>query len=369
MLVFEALERFRKSDPWDRIIRRNAIFQQEALNRLSAFSSQLPAANCQLPTLFAYSYAALDLFRFAKSRGWQTVLGQIDPGPEEERIVVEEHRRYAHLKSAWQPAPKYYWDSWREETRLADRIIVNSEWSRECLIKEGVTREKIEVIPLVYRENAECLNTKDESRAETQRRGPGDSNLKSDQALDTRHSTLVNFSPPSTPKRPLRLLFLGQINLRKGVGRLLDAMRILKNEPVELTLVGPSDLAPSPWADLSNVRWFGPVPRSNVGRHYSEADAFILPTLSDGFALTQLEAQSHGLPLIASKFCGHVVDDEINGMLLESLEPEDLAKDIRKCAASPEWFRSGMVPSAFTLEDLAGMVNRPEVTSPTSPNK
>jgi glycosyltransferase involved in cell wall biosynthesis len=33
----------------------------------------------------------------------------------------------------------------------------------------------------------------------------------------------------------------------------------------------------------------------------------ILPTLSDGFALTQLEALAYGCPVIASQFCGEVV--------------------------------------------------------------
>ena len=39
-------------------------------------------------TVFAYSYAAEGIFKFARERGWRTVLGQIDPGPAEERIVA-----------------------------------------------------------------------------------------------------------------------------------------------------------------------------------------------------------------------------------------------------------------------------------------
>ena len=38
-------------------------------------------------TVFAYSYAARDIFLFARARGWRTVLGQIDGGPLEERTV------------------------------------------------------------------------------------------------------------------------------------------------------------------------------------------------------------------------------------------------------------------------------------------
>jgi len=37
--------------------------------------------------------------------------------------------------------------------------------------------------------------------------------------------------------------FLGQVNLRKGVARLLDAIRQLKNEPIEFQFVGPVQVA------------------------------------------------------------------------------------------------------------------------------
>ena len=79
----------------------------------------------------SYSYTALEPFRYAKAHGWKTVLVQIDPGPEEERIVAEEAARVPELAGGWQPAPAEYWASWREECKLADRILVNSEWSRE----------------------------------------------------------------------------------------------------------------------------------------------------------------------------------------------------------------------------------------------
>ena len=76
--------------------------------------------------MFGYSYAALEIFRFAKSHGWQTVFDQIDPGLFEEEIVAAEAEREASLAPSWRRAPADYWKSWREECELADRIIVNS---------------------------------------------------------------------------------------------------------------------------------------------------------------------------------------------------------------------------------------------------
>jgi glycosyltransferase involved in cell wall biosynthesis len=163
------------------------------------------------------------------------------------------------------------------------------------------------------------------------------------------------FTPGATSRRaeavtPYRVLFLGQINLRKGVGRLLDAMRLLKDERVELVMAGPSEIEPAAWADLPKVKWIGPVPRSEVGAVYRAADVFILPTLSDGYALTQLEALSHGLPVIASKHCGEAVTHGRNGWILDDLEPETIATAIRVAATES---LPDVRPPEFSLADLA----------------
>jgi glycosyltransferase involved in cell wall biosynthesis len=154
---------------------------------------------------------------------------------------------------------------------------------------------------------------------------------------------------------PTHLLFLGQINLRKGIGRLLEAMRLLRDEPVELTLAGPAEIDPSAWADLANVRWIGAVPRSEVGRIYQEADLFILPTLSDGYAITQLEALAHGLPVMASKHCGDAVTHGRNGWILDDLEPETIAAAVRMAMHErlPD-----VRPPEFSLDDLAAALIR-----------
>jgi glycosyltransferase involved in cell wall biosynthesis len=318
-LGFEAWQRARRRAGWPVIVDRNRLFQTTVIDVLTARSEDLrtPAA-AEPHTIFAYSYAARDIFRWAKERGWRTVLGQIDPGPEEERIVAAEHRRYQHLASTWQPAPDGYWAAWREELALADRVIVNSEWSRECLRREGCPEEKLEVVPLVYA-------------------APSASPLAWDPDV-------------ASSEWRLRVLFLGQINLRKGVGRLLDAMRLLNEESPELILAGPCEIYPSAWADLPSVRWIGSLVRSEVMSAYRNADVFILPTLSDGYALTQLEALSFGLPVIASLHCGRAVIDGRNGWILEDLEPQTIAAMIRRVKTER---LPNVRPPAFSIDALA----------------
>ena len=129
----------------------------------------------------------------------------------------------------------------------------------------------------------------------------------------------------------MRVLFLGQINLRKGIVPLLEAIRLLRTEPIEFALVGPIQITIPP--DLRcnrRVRWIGQVSRQEAARFYQSADVFLFPTFSDGFGLTQLEAQAWKLPVIASKRCGQVVQQGRNGWLLPEVTAEAIAHDPSK---------------------------------------
>ena len=350
LILFETFARARGLQMWPSILARNRWFQRKVVKALTSLADGASAKAADIgpqtsdpPIILSYSYTALEPFRYAKARGWKTVLVQIDPGPNEERIVADEAARVPELAADWQPAPPQYWAFWREECKLADRIIVNSEWAREGLVRGGVPAEKISIIPLAY-ETPEVSGQKSAAFAEA----PAAREVRSARSYPAHF----------TPDRPLRVLFLGLINLRKGVARLLEAARILHDEPVEFWMVGPVEIADAGTSgDRRRVRWFGPVTRKRAAEFYRDADVFILPTLSDGFAITQLEAQAHGLPVIASKNCGEVVENGVNGIILEEPSAGRIGHAVRDCIASParlEKFASASsVRDKFTIQALA----------------
>src|SRR5207249_11794764 len=147
LLAFELAARLKQLSGWPLILARNYWFQRKVVTYLS--SSQLSVVGSQ-PILFAYSYAARDIFRFAKAHGWKTVLSQIDPGAVEEEIVRTEHEIHPEFVSDWRPAPVEYWQTWRQELELADKIVVNSDWARTALERSGVNQQKLAIIPLAY---------------------------------------------------------------------------------------------------------------------------------------------------------------------------------------------------------------------------
>jgi glycosyltransferase involved in cell wall biosynthesis len=284
---------------WNLLLARNRWFQKQAVRALHRYDLL-----ADRPVVFAYSYAARDIFRAARAAGCTTILGQIDPAIAEENIVAEAVARHQGLAPRWQRAPAVYWQRWREECALADHVIVNSEWSRRGLVSAGIAADKLRVVPLAY-----------------------------DSATPAPARTRA---PRFDAARPLRLLFLGSFILRKGAAELLEAARLLRDAPVEFHIVGGSDLTIAE-PDRANPKLIlhGSVPRDGVDAWFNAADVFILPTLSDGFGMTMLEAQSHGLPVIASRNCGNVVRDGIDGLLLERVAGQDIAASIKYYCENP----------------------------------
>jgi glycosyltransferase involved in cell wall biosynthesis len=197
-------------------------------------------------------------------------------------------------------------------------------------LNAGIPSEKIRVIPLAFEPSPEAA------------------------------SFVRKYPQKFTSERPLRVLFLGQINYRKGAIQLFDAVKQMAGEPVEFWFVGPLQVD-IPHELKDRIKWFGTAPRSDVSRYYRDADIFILPTFSDGFGLTQLEAQSWKLPVIASRYCGDVVKDSFNGLLLENVSGTAISNVLHRLLRSPESLdamsKNSRVEDRFSLPALAASLS------------
>jgi glycosyltransferase involved in cell wall biosynthesis len=274
--------------------------------------------------IFSYDTTAMEIFQWAKERGVYSVLGQMDPGRFEADLVAEERLIWKGWEDGHQFVPEAYHARRQAEWELADRIIVNSRWSLDALVRQGVPQEKLRVIPLVYEPN--------------------------EMRIDSHES--------KSRSGPLRLLFLGQINLRKGVPYLFEAAK-LAGAKIEITMVGPIKISSSAIKSApSNVRFVGPCSRNDVALYYRNADAFVLPTISDGFAITQLEAMANGLPVIATPNCGEVVSHGMDGLIVPARDSEALATAVLELASNRDMLAHMSMNAIqksklFTVERLA----------------
>jgi glycosyltransferase involved in cell wall biosynthesis len=269
---------------------------------------------------FGYSYASLEMLEAEKNRRVFTVLDQIDPGATEFRLVAEEMTRHSEIAGPPPGFPTAYYERNRREWELADVIVVNSEWTREAIVAEGADARKIEVLPLAYEAGRETTGQQDH----------GITGLQDNKTIGQ--------SVVSSPRNnPLRVLFLGQVNVRKGIHYLIEAAKLLSNEPVHFHVVGSIGILPGAVSSAPrNMSFYGPVSREQAARWYGRADVFVLPTLSDGFAITQLEALAHGLPAIATPNCGRVVEHSKTGFVVLPRDFQALSDTIIRFMRNPK---------------------------------
>jgi glycosyltransferase involved in cell wall biosynthesis len=149
------------------------------------------------------------------------------------------------------------------------------------------------------------------------------------------------------------LLFVGRLVRRKGVDRLLEALRDIDDRPWRLEIVGFGPERESLEAQAlrlglaDRVRFLGRVSDHDLVAAYRRATAFVLPATIDqradteGLGVVLLEAMSYGVPVVATALGGitDIVVDGATGILVED-DVGALATGLRRILADPETARA-----------------------------
>ncbi|MCP8303933.1 MAG: glycosyltransferase family 4 protein [archaeon] len=139
---------------------------------------------------------------------------------------------------------------------------------------------------------------------------------------------LASYSKFRTKLNNKTLIYVGGARPAKGLLYLISAVNQIKN--VNLVVVGG-------WGEQkytaraiaeSNTTFAGAVPNDAVPNFLKEASCFVLPSLSEGFSNSLLEAMAVGLPIIATNVGGnpYVLGDA--GILVPPKDDEALRKAI-----------------------------------------
>lgn len=286
-----------------RVHRQRYDAAQESLRFNSWFAQKVARALRSHPldpsrhAFFGFTLGALEPLTLCRDLGVPTVISQIDPDRVEHDLVQQEAQKWP----GWErhaPAPHAMAELWQRraaEREAASLVLVNSDWSRRAMLQLGVPEHKLIIVPLAYEPPA----TAD--------------------------------SPRPRHDGPLTVLWLGSVILRKGIPYLFEAAKRLRGSGVRFVVAGPIGISDQAAASApDNLALIGPVTRDRVGEMYRQAHLFVLPTVSDGFAITQLEAMAHGLPVIATYNCGDVVDDGVDGLRIPAADAEALAQAISR---------------------------------------
>jgi len=142
------------------------------------------------------------------------------------------------------------------------------------------------------------------------------------------------------PAVPGPILFLGTIEPRKNVGRLIEAYAAVTDRRPEtpgLVIAGAMHMAreqllsrgPANGNLTSRVSFSGYVDEAERKRLFSTASMLVLPSLEEGFGIPALEAMTIGLPVVASNRgalpevvgdAGILIDPEDVGSLAAAIE-------------------------------------------------
>jgi glycogen synthase len=144
---------------------------------------------------------------------------------------------------------------------------------------------------------------------------------------------------PGAAGDPVRLLYHGRVDRRKGALDFLEALALLRDEgglrfAATISGIGPDYDASRETADRLNlpVRFTGYADYDAAPAVYHDGDVFVSPTYAEGFSNTILEAMASGLPVVSCRAVG-VMDclrhDE-NGLMVEPGDVPALAAALRR---------------------------------------
>jgi glycosyltransferase involved in cell wall biosynthesis len=107
---------------------------------------------------------------------------------------------------------------------------------------------------------------------------------------------------------PVKILFTGNFDIRKGVRLLLEAIRICRRSGLDLRLElmgnlgnGASCLQPGDDLFFTHTAF---APLQQVAAAFARADLFVFPTFAEGSSRSGMEAAAAGLPIITTENCG-----------------------------------------------------------------
>jgi poly(glycerol-phosphate) alpha-glucosyltransferase len=170
---------------------------------------------------------------------------------------------------------------------------------------------------------------------------------------------------PALPPGQL-LLFLGRLHPKKGLLPLVDAWaqleaaRSLDRDGWTLVVAGPDQVGHE--AEVrrrvaerglgARVFFAGPLHGEAKAEAFAAADAFVLPSFSEGFSVAVLEAMAYRLPVLVTRACNFDVESPGAGLLCDP-DPGSVAAGLRELMSRTPAERAAMGAAGRALVERA----------------
>ena len=216
-----------------------------------------------------------------------------------------------------------FWRMVVEDCKMADILLVNSDFVKETFEEEGFPVEKIRVVYLGVPEMFFGVKKY------------GDHNAAHE----------------------LRLLFTGAFGFRKGGEYILQAAKILIDKGFHnfrIDFVGSTSQGTRIIERFSDehlpVHFHGPMSQENMLEFMRKADAYVFPSLAEGCAKSGMEAMAAGLCVVATKESGLPIENGVTGCLVPSKDAVALAEKIEWLSNNPNQIEKMGVAAAKLIK-------------------
>jgi glycosyltransferase involved in cell wall biosynthesis len=228
------------------------------------------------------------------------------------QALREEFARFG-LRAGYDPRS----DLWKlvlRDCADADMLLVNSDFVKKTFVEQGYPSGKVRVAYLGVREEF--------------------FDLKRDYRIDG----------------PVRILFTGNFDIRKGVRLLLEAVRQCRRAGLDVRLELMGNLGNgAPCLQAGDESFFTRTafaPPQQVAMAFARADLFVFPTFAEGSSRSGMEAAAAGLPIITTANCGLPLEDGKSVLYVPVGDSDGLAEAIARLS-SDEGLRESLGRNAM----------------------
>lgn len=175
-----------------------------------------------------------------------------------------------------------------------------------------------------------------------------------DKCLLVPYGSSLTFPSPTYPE-PRRVLFAGEVSLRKGPQYVKRAAELLasRGEGYTFVFAGHFDEAAARQLEGDNIELLGHISKDRMMAEYARADVFVLPSLAEGSAGVVLEAMSAGLPVVVTRNAGVDFTDGEAGIYVPLRDGEAIASALETICEDRER-RAAMSRAALSRSQAYG---------------
>lgn len=145
------------------------------------------------------------------------------------------------------------------------------------------------------------------------------------------------------------ILFVGTLQPRKNIIKLIEAFSKIERENLILVIVGKKgwlyeDIlsAPQKFGVLERIKFLDFVEDKDLPSLYQNATCFVLPSLYEGFGLPVLEAMKYGCPVLVSNVSSLPEAGGDAAIYFDPKDANDIKEKIEKVISNPK-LRSEMI--------------------------